>query len=321
MTESLFQSESWRQAVEQSFDVKILEYAPVTEPEGVGYYAVLSDLRGDRVVSTPFSDVCDPVLHTAEGWREFADHLRSFDLPVTIRPFEHANALADDRFEHRRELLWHGVDLTAGGDAIWDGLKSKMRTAIRRAPKQGITFRFSSAMADVETFHAMHVRLRKSKYRMLAQPLSFFAALNDRFGDRMAVLLAEDADGDPVAAMVFFAWDGIWYYKFSASYERSYRPNSAMLMAACREGADRGLSLMDMGRSDKDQPGLIDFKRTFASEERELATLHWAPEDHDDQAGAEASRTLGAMTALLTDPSVPDEVTADSGALLYKFFG
>ncbi len=320
-TETLFHSEPWRQAVEQSFDCKILEFAPVSEPEGRGYYSVLSDIRGERVVCTPFSDFCDPMIETESGWQEFADHLRSFERPVTIRPFRNQLAIADESFEQRRELLWHAIDLSQGFDHIWDGLKSKNRTAIRRAEKQGISFRFSSKIEDIATFHAMHVDLRKSKYRMLAQPFGFFEALHDRFGDDMAVVLAEDADGDPVASMIYFAFNGVWYYKFSASFPRQYRPNAAMIIAACQEGIDRGLKLLDMGRSDIDQPGLIDFKTMFASEEEALTTLHWQPEDYNDPAGAEVGKTLGAITDLLTDPLVPNEMTARGGDLLYRYFG
>ena len=319
--ETLFHSEPWREAIEQAFELKILEYVPTAEPDGMGYYSMLSDVRGERVVCTPFSDFCDPMLRTPAGWQEFADHLRSFERPVTVRPFHNQLAIADTSFEQRRELLWHGVDLSQGSEHVWDGLKSKNRTAIRRADKLGIKFNFSSSLEHLKTFHDMHVDLRKSKYRMLAQPFSLFEELHGRFGDDMAVVLAIDADGNPVAGMVYFAWNGVWYYKFSASYPRQYRPNAAMLMAGIREGADRGLSLMDMGRSDIDQPGLVEFKQVFASEELALTTLHWSPEGYNDPAGQEVGKTMGAITELMTDPEVPNQLTAEAGGLLYKYFG
>ena len=319
-TETLFDSEPWRQAIEQSFDLKILSFTPACEPTGVGWYSTISDLRGERVVATPFSDYCDPSIETEGGWAEFVTHLRSAGRPLVIRPFTNPVALADPTLEHRQELLWHGIDLSDGADRVWDGLKTKLRTTIRRAPKTGLRFRFSSSMEDVATFHAMHVDLRKSKYRMLAQPLRFFEALHDRFDDDMVVVMAEEGDGTPVASMIFFAWAGVWYYKFSASYPRRYRPNAAMIMEACREGAERGLTLLDMGRSDRDQPGLVEFKQQFASEERALTTLHWSPADWEDPNGADAGRTLGCLTQLLTGPEVPNQVAADGAALLYRYF-
>lgn len=318
--ETLFHAAPWRESVEQSFDLKIERFVPASEPDGVAYYSVLDDIRGRRVVSTPFSDVCDPLLATAEGWREFADRLRSFEAPVTIRPFVSAHALADHSFEHRRELVWHGIDLSDGAEVVWDGLKSKLRTAIRRAPKQGLTFRVSTSMDDIAAFHRMHVNLRKSKYRMLAQPLAFFEALHDRFGDDMAVIVAEE-DGEMVAGMIYLAWNGVWYYKFSASYPRRYRPNNALIMEACREGERRGLELLDMGRSDIDQSGLVDFKDQFASVSRRLSTLHWSPSGHTNRIGDDVGGTLGDLTKLFTEPEVPNDVTARAGDRLYRYFG
>lgn len=316
--ETLFHGEPWRYAVEHAFDVEICRFSPRSEPRGYAYYSVIADLRGTRVISTPFSDFCDPMLGPA-GWSEFAEHLRSFDAPVTVRPFRNLAATSDETFERRHELLWHSIDLEPGFDHVWDGLKSKVRTAIRRAPKAGITFRVSSKLADLEAFYAMHVELRRSKYGLLAQPFSFFGALHDGFGDDLAVVLAEE-DGEPVAAMVYLAWNGVWYYKFSASLARNYRPNAALLIEACREGVERGLSLVDMGRSDIDQPGLVSFKQQFATEELPLTTLHWRPDGYTDPVGADASATLGRLTGLLTSPDVSPEVSAKAGDLLYRYF-
>lgn len=317
---TLFHSSAWRESVEQAFNVKIERFESPSEPDGVAYLSVLEDIRGRRVVSTPFSDFCDPLLTTEQGWSEFADLVRSFDAPATVRPFAHAQALADESFEHRRELVWHGINLTEGADAVWDGLKSKLRTSIRRAAKEGLSFRVSTRMDDIVTFHRMHVDLRKSKYRMLAQPQSFFEELHGRFGDDMAVILAEDGD-ETVAAMVYLAYNGVWYYKFSASYPRRYRPNAALIIEACREGERRGLRLLDMGRSDLAQTGLVDFKEQFASTSRPLATLHWTPTDHAEPTGAEVGRVLGDITELLTDPEVPNRVASLAGDRLYRYFG
>lgn len=319
---TLFHSEPWRRAVEETFQLRIEEFVPRGEPDGSAYYSVVSDIRGDRVVCTPFSDACDPLLGSV-GWGEFAGHLRSMGLPITVRPFRCVPAINDASFERRSELLWHGIDLRGGPDQVWDGLKSKVRTAIRRAPKEGISFRESSRLADLETFHRMHVELRKAKYRLLAQPFRFFAALHDGFGDDLLVITAEDESG-PVASMVYLAWNGVWYYKFSASLPRGYRPNAAMIVEACRHGAERGLDLVDLGRSDVDQPGLISFKRQFASDERPLTTLHWRPERPVDRPGPGVGDAvddlLGAVTALLTAPDVPNDVTAAGGDLLYRYF-
>ena len=167
--------------------------------------------------------------------------------------------------------------------------------------------------------HKMHVELRKNKYSMLAQPKRFFEALSANFGEDMVVCFAE-LDGEPIAGMTFFAWNDVWYYKFSASKLGSIRPNPALMMFAIRRGADRNLGWVDMGRSDDDQAGLLDFKGQFRPEMKSLTTLRWSPENFDNPQGNATGAMLGQLTDLLTESEVPNATTTAAGDLLYKYF-
>lgn len=317
--QTLFDGAGWKQAVESTYGLEIETFVPTSEAGGRAQYCVISDVRGSRVVCLPFSDFCQPRLGV-RGWNEFSAHLQSLDLPVTIRPFRGDSLAADSPFERCHEHFWHGVDLRQGHEAFWAGLKGKVRTAVRRRARHGIRLRWTNRLEDLAKFHAMHVDLRKSKYHLLAQPFEFFANLRDIFGDSMALVLA-DVDGDPVAGVVLIECDGVWNYKFNASYPLPYRPNAALVVEACREGAERGLDLLDLGRSDVAQSGLVRFKRQFASHERQLTTLRWSPNKVEPRAALDAGDTLTSLTELLTDPALPNEVAARGGALLYKYFG
>jgi len=316
---TLFHSEPWRHAVETAFDLKIERFVPASEPTSEGWYSLIEDIRGRRVVSTPFSDFCEPTMVTEAGWGEFATHLKSFEAPTTVRPFASDVALADASFDQIGGLLWHGIDLSGGADELFARLKSKIRTKIRRVAKHGVTFRASSERADIDEMHKMHVALRKGKYSMLAQPLGFFHALHDNFGDKMQVLFAE-LDGEILAGMTFFEWGDTWYYKFSASYPNEQRPNAALMMHACRLASERGMQLIDMGRSDDDQPGLLAFKEQFEPDIVSLTTLKWSPAEWSDPQSSQVGATLGALTNILTDPSVPEAIAAQAGDLLYRYF-
>ena len=69
-----------------------------------------------------------------------------------------------------------------------------------------------------------------------------------------------------------------------------------------------------------DQPGLIAFKRKFASEEKDVCFLEWLPQNHGNAQGDQASQVLGRVTRLLTEASVPDEIASAAGSELYRFF-
>ena len=136
---------------------------------------------------------------------------------------------------------------------------------------------------------------------------------------RCVTLLARHGD-EVAAAALFLEWNGVLYYKFGASdpehlrcapTTRSTGPRSswASPRARSRRLGPRGL----------DQPGLVRFKSRWASEQRRLVTLR-AGVAELQSAQRELGDVLGGLTRVLTEPSVPDEVTARAGALLYRYF-
>ncbi len=135
----------------------------------------------------------------------------------------------------------------------------------------------------------------------------------------MVTLFAWAGD-QPIAGALFLEWNGVLYYKFGAS-RREYlhlRPNDAIFWAAIQRGIERGLGLVDWGLSGLDQPGLIAFKGKWATQERRIMTLSSA--GTTEPGSAEIDALLGGLTELLTEESVPDEITARGGALLYRYF-
>jgi len=156
---------------------------------------------------------------------------------------------------------------------------------------------------------------------MLAQPLAFFEALHEIFSpsDRITVLIAEH-EGEPIAGILLLEWHDTLYYKFNASLKQHFRPNDLMAWEAMLLGHRRGLTRLDFGVSDLDQPGLVRYKSKFATEERDIDFLQYLPVAYSDPRGDQASEVLGRMTQLLTDTSVPDEITRAAGGELYRFF-
>ncbi|MGH3971788.1 MAG: GNAT family N-acetyltransferase, partial [Pseudonocardiaceae bacterium] len=123
-----------------------------------------------------------------------------------------------------------------------------------------------------------------------------------------------------IAGAVFLTWNGVLYSKFGASRHEhlALRPNDAIFWAGIRWGIERGARLLDWGLSDLDQPGLIAYKRKWATEQRTVVTLRAGGEQA--RTGSDAGAMLAELTRLFTDDSVSDEVTTQAGALLYRYF-
>jgi CelD/BcsL family acetyltransferase involved in cellulose biosynthesis len=320
---SLFTSPPWIEAVAQAFDFQILASAQTagSKLEAAVPFCHVSDFRGDRVVCLPFSDYCDPLVEDAASWAGLIEPILSLGMPVTLRCLRNRVPVADDRFRLVGRGLWHGIDLTRSEDELWAGLAPSARQNIRKARRKGVVVVHGRTVEDLRVFHHMHCQLRKSKYRLLAQPLAFFESLYASFApyDRLTVLLAL-ADDTPIAGTLFLEWGDTLYYKFNASLDRRLRPNDLLVWEGIRLGRQRRLARLDFGLSDPAQLGLVRYKRKFATEEGEISFLRWQPPDHSDPNGELAGETLHRMTHLMTDPSVPDHITRACGDALYRFF-
>ena len=320
---SLFSCPYWICAVAGTYDLAISASVRTNggRIEAAIPYCRISDLRGDRIVSLPFSDYCDPLVTDAKTWNQLVAPLLAEKVPISLRCLRSDIPVADDRFQRKVPALWHGVDLTRSEEELWAGLHSSARQNVRKARVGGVVVRDGLTIEDMRIFHRMHSKLRKSKYRLLAQPLAFFENIFHEFArtDGVNVLIAE-RDGEPVAGIVLLEWNGTLYYKFNASLDQRYCPNDLLAWHALQYGRQRGMVRFDFGLSDLEQPGLIRYKRKFATDEREISFLQWRPNDYSNARGEQAGQILSQVTGWLTEATVPDEITRAAGEKLYRFF-
>jgi CelD/BcsL family acetyltransferase involved in cellulose biosynthesis len=322
---TLFTSPPWITAVCRSYDFTAEARIAVDaagEPVGGVAWVAVDDVRGHRLSSLPFSDRADPLVPDVPTWTALFDAMKTGDDQYTLRCLDDSPAVADPRLETVGEAAWHGTPLEAELDELRRRISSVSRRNLAAAERAGVRVEVRDDLDAVRVFHRLHVRLRKHKYRLLAQPLAFFENIWHEFaaGGRCSTLLASVGD-EVIAGALFLEWNDVLYYKFGASMQEhlKVRPNDAIYWTGIQRGVERGLRLVDWGLSDRDQPGLIGFKRKWASVERSLVTLR-SGSVRQRPAQAAFGRELGELTRLLTDDSVPDEITERAGAVLYRYF-
>jgi CelD/BcsL family acetyltransferase involved in cellulose biosynthesis len=320
---SLFTSPPWIQAVCDSYGFTPearLSVSGSGDPVGGFAWVAVDDIRGERIAALPFCDRADPMLATATGWPGLADDVLATGIPLTLRCFSDNPAAADPRLRQVGEAAWHGTPLDCTEDELYTRISSTSRRNLKAADRNGVKVLASTELDAVHEFHRLHVRLRKNKYRLLAQPLEFFERIWQQFspGDNVVTLLSE-VDGEIAAGAMYLVWGDRLYYKFGASLSEylPMRPNDALYWAACKLGLSRGLASVDWGISDLDQPGLVSYKRKWASEERRVVTLRGG---QDPKPKSEVGAMLGELTRLFTEESVPDDISTKAGALLYRHF-
>lgn len=223
---------------------------------------------------------------------------------------------------------WHSMSLEPSLDALWMGIHGSVRTSIRKAQKNSLSIRHATSEEDLKAFFHLHVNVRKHKYRMVAQPYRFFQNIwNALITTGNGKLLVASYNDEIVAASIFLHWQGTLYYKFNASNPNMLwlNPNEPLLWEGIQYGKEIGCRQLDFGLSDWDQSGLVHFKRKFADREKTIWFLQTrlpveASADNDIAKNMDVGALLPQLTDLFTDASVPQKVTRDAGALLYRYF-
>jgi CelD/BcsL family acetyltransferase involved in cellulose biosynthesis len=321
---SLFTSPPWIGAVCDTYGFQPAARIAVDASGGpVGGVAWIDvrDLRGDRRLALPFCDRADPIAADPGTWALVSADPLAGDLPVTLRCLDDSPAADDPRFAVLGEAAWHVTALDRPLADLHAAFRASTRRNIATAERAGVQVVLRDDADAMAEYHGLHVGLRKRKYRLLAQPLDFFERIRKAFvpDDAVRIALAL-VDGRPVAGAVYLVWGDTVYYKFGASRPEflPLRPNDALHWRLIRWASARGLRTLDWGLSDLDQPGLVAYKRHWASREGRIRTLNAGGRPLREP--AELGPLLGVLTDLLTDPSVPDAVSERAGAALYRLF-
>jgi hypothetical protein len=242
-------------------------------------------------------------------------------LPFAIRCLHNQIPLSDGRLTQVGKAHWHGIDPRPHD--LWDRIDPSARRAVRRSQRHGVEVTPARSTGELRAFYQLHLRVRKHKYRMLAQPYSFFENLWRHFvaADAGTLMLAR-VNGAVAAGVLFLEWKDTLYYKFNASDPdfTDSRPNDAIMWAGIEYARKRDLSRIDLGLSDWDQVGLVRYKGKYASEEKTISFLSYLPEGVPEPPPSPLASAMPGLTDLLTDPRVPDSITERAGSALYRFF-
>lgn len=322
----VFHSPNWIQVLTDTYGWEAHAYVILDdhgEPCAGIPFCRIADMLGERIVALPFSDYCDPLVNDSNAWSTLVDQLLPEHLPITVRCLHNNLPLADERFSLFKQAKWHGLDLQRDLDVIWKGMHESTHRAIRKSQREGLVVRPAQSEEELRVFFEMHLKIRKYKYGLLAQPYCFFQNIWRHFVETQhGFLLFALCEDKIVAGDLFLVFKDTLYYKFNASLpgDLSHRPNDLLIWEGIQRAKNLGLKFLDFGLSDIDQEGLVRYKRKFGTEEKTISFLRYEPNGGPTTAEKEMRALLGKLTNRFTDQLVPDLVTERAGEDLYRLF-
>lgn len=276
---SLFHSSPWLQALSRTYGYRPIAYTTSTVGEDLRNAIVLcrvdSWLTGRRLVSLPFSDHCEPLVGTVEDQDILTAALegeveRGRCRYLEIRPLE-AFELVTSLRHATATYAFHQLDLTPSRDAIFRNFhKNSTQRKIRRAEREGLRYREGNTRDLLEVFFRLFTLTRK-RQGLAPQSKKWFANLMDCFGDALKIRTAFRGE-QAIAAMVTIRYKDTLTYKYGCSDAAFNHLGSMHLLFwnAIQEAKSSGLGVLDFGRSNADQAGLITFKNRWGATESTL---------------------------------------------------
>lgn len=209
-------------------------------------------------------------------------------------------------------------------DELWNGFKSKLRSQVRKAEKNGLTFAVGEGESGLKAFYQVFAK----NMRELGSPVhsyAWFEALLKAYGDNLMVGLVHKGKEVTGAGILLFAGDKVsipW-----ASTLREYNrlaPNMLLYWNLLRISCERNCREFDFGRSTFNE-GTYKFKSQWGAAPLALDWKVWHKrqrQDAEPQAGnAQPSTAKAKLRELIeaTWRNLPLDITIKLGPALRKY--
>ncbi len=321
---SVFHTVGWLEAIRRTYGYTPVVYttsapsAPLSN--GVVLCQIKSWITGRRMVSLPFSDHCEPLLDDANAGAAIFAELRRLAGAgkwqyVELRPMRKLEA--DAGAVDTPPFYLHVLDLSPTAEQLFKALhKDCVQRKVRRAERENLEYQSGNSRALIEAFYRLMILTRR-KHQLPPQPIEWFHNLAESMGDKLAVKIAFK-DGKEVAGILTLQHGKTMVYKYGASDQEFANMGGTPLLfwKAISEAKEAGLTALDLGRSDTDNEGLIDFKNRLGAQSTMLSYQRWSRK----QAGGEKKSPAGQLAKQLFSV-MPDPLLRVTGRILYRHVG
>jgi FemAB-related protein (PEP-CTERM system-associated) len=328
--DSFYHSQLWLDLI-----TKLYGYSPITftTTDGMGQITGMlplcfleSPLAGRRLVSLPFSDHCPLLAVDETSANGLIDQAIRLAQEKKVKYLElrtgsnSALAKRPDMVEGNLYVKWI-MPLNPDPDTFWSRLRKPVQKRIKRARRLGVQIRTAQNREDMAHFYRLHLLTRSKKHGMPVQPRDFFFGLWDAFAANgtLQLLLAE-FQGTIIASAILLASGTTLHIAYSASDENylDLAPNNLLFWTAITLGCKQGYQTFDMGRTARDNEGLMEFKRRWGAIQ-ESVPYYYYPRMAGLAATSEQSWKFRLLTVCWK--RLPLAVAGPLGGYLYKHLG
>jgi CelD/BcsL family acetyltransferase involved in cellulose biosynthesis len=322
---SVFHQRGWLEALSETYGYRpiVVTSAPPGQPltDGIVFCEVQSWITGRRLVSLPFADHCEPLQNEARDAVDFLAWILTQQRSqgwkyVELRPCSsRMNCVGP--LSTGQSFWHHTLDLSRTKEQIFLSLhKNSMQRRIQRAERGQLSCHRGCSDDLLDEFYRL-LMITRRRHQLLPQPRAWFRNLAACMNPHVEILVARQGTV-PIAAMLILRHCRTVVYKYGCSDERFHHLAGMpfLFWNLIQEAKASGAELIDLGRTDLDNPGLIRFKDHLGTSRRKFTYLRYE-EGGDQKASVAYNRS--ALRHLFS--VLPDAISSAAGRLLYRHIG
>ena len=325
---SVFHSRQWLEALRRTYKYRPIVFT-TAEPgqelkNGAVFCVVRSWLVYPRLVSLPFSDHAEPLTEDKGQLLELLDLLKAQQkqkkwTSVELRqPTGEQGPLSDwPGFHEERNYYLHSLDLRPEISKLFEGLhKGSIRRKVQRARREGLQYEEGTSREQLREFFRL-TQLTRRRHGLPPAPLAWYRNVLDCFGDKAKIRLVKK-DGSAIAAIFTLLHKDTLVYKYGCSDARFHNLGGMpfLLWKAIVDGKAQGAQIFDLGRSDRENAGLVTFKDRLGAARSAISLQKYPGSASKSGSGGWSSKMAQGVFRRLPEP-----LLTLAGRLLYPHIG
>ena len=325
---SVFHTRGWLESLRRSYGYEpfvLTTTSPGAELQnGLALCRIKSWLTGERLVSLPFADHCQPLFDRDADLYPLLEEVCASKagarryLEIRPVPAEQVHLREHTALRPGDEFRLHLLDLQPGLDQIFQSFdKSSIQRGIQRGERLRLTYEEGASPALLKKFYSLQVLTRR-RHRLPPQPVQWFRNLLELLGNEAKIRVLSEGE-HPVASIFTLFYNGSMLYKYGCSDPRfnNLHGPTQLFWRAIQEAKEKGARVFDLGRSDLDNPGLIRFKSKWGSTDLPLTYWRFPPPARKRRSVLDKGGKAGRQIL----SHLPDPLLILLGRTLYKHAG
>ena len=245
---SVFHTRGWLRALQKTYGYEPIAFTLSAPSEALKsalvFCIVRSWLTGNRLVSLPFSDHCEPLLEHPEQFRTLSDFVKRVRSQERWKYVELRSADSLLNFDRNLSKITtyclHRLDLRPSLDLLFKAFhKDCIQRKIARAGRERLSYEAGRSDSLLHQLYGL-LQLTRSRHRLPPQPIEWFRNIVACMGEDACIRIASKA-GQPVAGILTLRHRKSMVYKYGGSDTRfSNLGGTAMLFWQAIKDAKQG---------------------------------------------------------------------------------